>query len=81
MTKTYTAMEVSDNHDIDFQVDDSGNIIKMNIVAKVTYSNGDNVFGKFESLDIWPNLTEQQKITVQTVYDDIKQWFNEQIIG
>lgn len=77
MAKTYTAISVGLNHDVDVQVDSQGNITAWVLNGEINYGT----MGRDETLDVWPLLNPGQQTTLQLVYDNIKQLFNDHFLG
>lgn len=77
MAKTCVAIAVGKNHDWDFDIDEFGQITKLNISSEVDYTHD---IRRGEVLDIWPVLNASQKAQFQVIYDLVKTWFNNQIL-
>ena len=76
MLKTYTANKVGKNHDWDFSVDNDGKITAINVGAEVNYGS----MGMTESLDIWSLLDTTQKERIQSIYDKVKEIFDNEFL-
>ena len=77
MAKTYIAQSIGKNHDWDFSVDDDGNITALTVRAEVNYGS----MGMTESRDIWSSLNEGKKQQIRVVYNQVRQWFDNQFLG
>lgn len=81
MAKTYTATSVEPNHDIDVQVDDSGNITSWIVKGEVDYSNGVDTIRRGGSVDVWPQMNPGEKATLKLAYDKMVQRFNDAFLA
>lgn len=81
MAKQYIAIAVDGNHDWDFDIDNAGQIIGLNIKGEVDWSDGENERRTTERLDIWLLMTAAQKIAVQNAYDKAVLAFKNNFIG
>lgn len=83
MAQTYTATIIPGNHDVDYRIDDQGQITGMIVKSVVVYGNGeeDQELRIRKEFDIWPLLTDNQKITAQTQYAFLVELFDINFLG
>ncbi len=79
--KTYEAQSISGNHDIDYRVDEAGQITAMRVKSIVVYSDGSEDLRRREEVDVWPLLNIGQQITAQIEYDLVVALFNAEFLS
>ena len=70
-----TITNVVSNADWDFRVDSDGLITAVFLSGSVTYENNGESFTRVERRNIWPNMSETLKSTLQNWHDAGSQWF------
>ena len=77
MPKTFTAQSIGSISNVRFEVDANSNITKLLVSCEVNYGT----MGLHEEIDILPQLTADQKVIAQQLYNAIKSAVSTAILG
>ena len=77
MPKTFTAKNIANISSVRFEVDENGNLTKIEVACEVNYGT----LGLVETVDLLPQLTSPQKATARTFYNNLKSRLEAIILG
>ena len=76
MGKTYKAQSLVSSLNMAIAVDGVGNVTAVKVSGEVNFGD----MGREETLDIWPLITEAQKVHMQQIYEGIGHLFRKHIL-